>query len=113
MTSGGANESYELWIHSDPVKSATVSADDTGSVSVAVTIPAGFAVGAHELTLSKGDTAVARTALAVTAVTVDPPATEPTDPAATGATVLLLAGIALLLLLGGALTLVVIRRRRA
>ena len=78
-----AGEKYELWIHSDPAKLATVTADASGSVSVSATIPVGFAAGAHELTLEQGDTTVARTALMVTAATVDPPVTEPTDPATT------------------------------
>ncbi|WP_243400088.1 NPCBM/NEW2 domain-containing protein [Arthrobacter glacialis] len=133
-----AGESYELWIHSDPVKLATVKAGADGSASVTATIPAGFAAGAHELTLEQAGTVVARTALVVAAATVDPPVTpEPTVPATTapattapatnngsntagdaddlantGAKVLLPAGLALLLVLGGAGALAITRRRR-
>ncbi|MET4003633.1 alpha-glucosidase [Arthrobacter sp. UYCu511] len=72
---------YELWLHSEPVKLATVKGAGTGAASVKVTIPAGFEVGAHELTLEIEGTVLARTAIMVTAATVDPPVTEPTDPA--------------------------------
>ncbi|MEO8223128.1 MAG: hypothetical protein ABI563_20385, partial [Specibacter sp.] len=137
-----AGESYELWIHSEPVKLATATAAADGTVSITATIPAGFAAGAHELTLEQEGTVLARTALVVTAATVvDPTPTTPATPkptaqatgaattapanngsntagdadglASTGAKVMLPAGIALLLVLGGGVALVVTRRRRA
>ncbi|MDJ0312089.1 NPCBM/NEW2 domain-containing protein [Arthrobacter sp. H35-D1] len=76
-------ESYELWIHSDPVKLATVKAGVDGTASVKATIPAAFAAGAHELTLEREGSVVARTAIVVTAATVDPPVTETPDPTET------------------------------
>ena len=120
-----AGEAYELWIHSKPVQLAAVKAAADGTVSVKVRIPADFAAGAHELTLEQVGTVVARTAIAVTAATVDPPAGNGNnnagsnnadtndDLASTGAKVMLPAGIALLLVLGGGVALVITRRRRA
>ncbi|MEO6529936.1 MAG: NPCBM/NEW2 domain-containing protein [Specibacter sp.] len=128
-----AGESYELWIHSEPVKLATVKAGSDGTVSVTATIPAALAAGAHELTLERDGVVLARTAVVVTAATLDPPVTpKPTTPgttapsatngsntansgdglASTGAQVLLPAALALLLVLGGAGALVITRRRR-
>ncbi|MFQ4148098.1 NPCBM/NEW2 domain-containing protein [Arthrobacter sp. LAPM80] len=135
-----AGTSYELWIRSAPAKIATVKAGDDGSFSVTATIPAGFAAGAHELTLETDGAVAARTAIMVTAATVEPPVTEtpspgntaspkPTTPAgntnnagsnsnsgdglaSTGAKVMLPAGIALLLVLGGAGAVIITRRRR-
>ncbi|MEV8146025.1 NPCBM/NEW2 domain-containing protein [Specibacter sp. NPDC078709] len=76
-----AGESYELWIHSEPAKLATVKAGADGAISVKAAIPAGFAAGAHELTLEQNGEVAARTAIVVTAGTVDPPVTDkPTDP---------------------------------
>ncbi|MDO5753651.1 NPCBM/NEW2 domain-containing protein [Arthrobacter sp.] len=137
-----AGESYELWIHSAPVKLAVVKAGEDGTASVKVSVPAGFAAGAHELRLESGGSVVARTAMVVTAATVDPPVNETSKPsssagnnnnagnngsnnagssnagqgndlASTGAKVMLPAGIALLLVLGGGVALVITRRRRA
>ncbi|MHA7304407.1 LPXTG cell wall anchor domain-containing protein [Arthrobacter sp. TMN-49] len=130
-----AGESYELWIHSEPVKLATVKTSANGTVSVTATIPGALAAGAHELTLQLAGTVVARTALVVTAAAVDPTPTIPAtatptastpanstggnnagdadDLANTGAKALLPAALALLLVLGGAGALVVTRRRRA
>ncbi|MFQ4148097.1 NPCBM/NEW2 domain-containing protein [Arthrobacter sp. LAPM80] len=135
-----AGTSYELWIRSAPAKIATVKAGDDGSFSVTATIPAGFAAGAHDLTLETDGAVAARTAIMVTAATVEPPVTEtpnpgntaspkPTTPAgstnnagsnsnsgdglaSTGAKVMLPAGIALLLVLGGAGAVIITRRRR-
>jgi alpha-glucosidase len=83
-----AGESYELWIHSEPVKLASATAGTNGSVALTATIPAGFAPGAHTLTLEQDGTVVASTAVAITAATVDPPVTgnptptvKPTVPA--------------------------------
>jgi len=123
-----AGESYELWIHSDPIKLATATAATDGSLTVAAEVPTGLAAGAHELTLEQNGVVVARTAVVVTAAGVAPPVAGATDPpanpaadsasakgglATTGANVLLPAGLALLLVLGGAGALVVTRRRRA
>ncbi|MGO2541623.1 MAG: NPCBM/NEW2 domain-containing protein [Specibacter sp.] len=75
-----AGESYELWIHSEPVKLATVKAADDGSATLTAVIPAAFAAGAHELTLEQDGAVVARTAIVITAATLDPPVTETPDP---------------------------------
>ncbi|MHA7270871.1 NPCBM/NEW2 domain-containing protein [Arthrobacter sp. HLT1-20] len=132
-----AGESYELWIHSEPIKLATGKAGANGTLTLTATIPAALAAGAHELTLEQGGTVLARTAVVVTAAAIGPkptaPATsKPTTPATTapagngsntgsnnsgdlantGAKVLLPAALALLLVLGGAGALVVTRRRR-
>lgn len=76
-------ESYELWIHSDPVKLTTVKAGEDGTASATATVPVAFAAGAHELTLEREGSVVARTAIVVTAAIIDPPATETPDPSET------------------------------
>lgn len=126
-----AGASYELWIHSEPVKLATAKAAADGTVTLTGTIPANLAAGAHELTLEQDGTVLARSAVVVAAAGTNPPATgtpAPSQPAgnggsntagngdglaSTGAKVMLPAGIALLLVLGGAGAMVVTRRRRA
>lgn len=75
-----AGETYELWIHSEPAKLATVKAADDGSATLTAVIPAAFTAGAHELTLEQDGAVVARTAIVITAATVDPPVTETPDP---------------------------------
>lgn len=76
-----AGASYELWIHSEPLKLATVAASSAGTVSVTATLPAGFPVGVHQLQLVLNGTVVASSATTVSAASVTPPTTQPTDPA--------------------------------
>lgn len=103
-----AGEQVEIWLHSDPVLLAVVTAGPTGAVTATVTIPSTVPAGQHTLVL-RGRTsgATATVALTVTAVAAD----GETRLASTGSDVAIPLGAALLLgATGGALLLT--RRRR-
>lgn len=63
-----AGESVQVWLHSDPVLLATVTADASGVLQATVTIPASAAPGAHEIVVtgltSNGSASAALTVLA-------------------------------------------------
>ncbi len=69
-----AGESYELWIHSEPVKLAEVKSAANGTVTLKGTIPANLAAGAHELTLEQDGTVLARSAVVIPVTPAGPPA---------------------------------------
>jgi len=112
-----AGESVEIWLHSTPVKLATLVAGASGAISSTVTIPAATPVGAHTLVVTGlGSGATGSAALSVTA------AAEDSDPAAdgtatglasTGSSVTLLPFVLALIAALAGIGLLVLRRRRA
>lgn len=50
-----ADAGVEIWLHSDPVKLATVTTSDTGSFDQSVTIPKDATTGAHKIVVKYGD----------------------------------------------------------
>ena len=60
-------EQAQVWLHSDPVLLATVTATDTGDLSVSVRIPAGTPVGTHTIELVAASGATGEAAITVTA----------------------------------------------
>ncbi|MFP3466543.1 lamin tail domain-containing protein [Leifsonia sp. SIMBA_070] len=110
-----AGEKVEIWLHSDPVLLAVVTAGPTGGVTATVRIPSGTPAGAHTLVLL-GQTSGATATVGLTvAATASAAATNggPAGLAATGSDVTVPLGAALLLAAaGGALLLARGVRRR-
>jgi LPXTG-motif cell wall-anchored protein len=87
LTSSGwaPNASLTGTLNSTPVSLGTFVADASGNVSQTITVPAGFAVGAHTVTLTGAVTGVATAVTAsvpITVVAADA-ATTPTTAAST------------------------------
>ncbi|MFZ4840842.1 HtaA domain-containing protein [Mycetocola saprophilus] len=108
-----AGETVEIWLHSTPVRLATVTADARGLVEATVTIPATTPPGAHTLKL-EGTTARGEVPVTVSAALstgdVAPVSAGPGQLSQTGANIagVLIAGSVLLLLGLG----FVLKRRR-
>ncbi|WP_431837992.1 hypothetical protein [Cellulomonas sp. Y8] len=90
-----AGEDVEVWIHSEPVLLATVSASADGAVATTVTVPASIPAGAHRIELRgvtsgvsvwQDVTVTAAPAAVVPAAPADPAVVEPAAAAAAGAT---------------------------
>ena len=101
----GPDETVQIWLHSTPVKLATVTADANGSIRQTVTIPSGTDIGAHKIEARGATSGSVYAALTVT----DGLAVTGFDSTSIGAV-----GVgASVLLLGGVVSLLVARRRRA
>ena len=97
-------ESAAVWIHSTPVKLATVDVTDAGSFSATVTVPADTTPGMHRIELRTAASGTISARLLVTAAADG-------NLASTGAQILLPLTAALLVLSLGAV-LVIVRRRK-
>ncbi|MFT4306248.1 MAG: Ig-like domain-containing protein [Microbacterium sp.] len=108
-----AGESYEIWLHSDPVQLATGVAGADGTYSLTVTIPSSTEAGAHQVELLPATSTAVYADLTVTAASTTSTSTSTSSLATTGSD-FPAGGVALgalvLLLLGAAI--VAVRRLR-
>jgi len=102
----GANELAAVWLHSTPVKLASVEAAANGRLSATVTIPADTTPGVHRVELRTAASGTVSARLVVTAA-------SNTDLASTGANVALPLAAGLLVASLGAVLLIARRRRTA
>lgn len=109
----GSKVSFTL--HSTPVLLGTATADAKGVATLAVTLPADVAAGAHSIVVDgvgvDGKPRQLSIALTITAAATTPAAED--DLANTGANNTALGGAAVLLLLAGTAVFVLNRRRKA
>ncbi|WP_223691378.1 beta strand repeat-containing protein [Leifsonia poae] len=106
-----AGETVEIWMHSDPVLLATVTAAADGSFRTQITVPAQLAVGAHRLELRGADSGSVWADVTVTAAANAAPASGG-GLADTGSRPAPWVGLALLVILGGVAVVVSARTRR-
>ncbi|MGO4592504.1 lamin tail domain-containing protein [Leifsonia sp. 2TAF2] len=95
-TGFAAGEQVEIWLHSDPVLLAVVTAGPTGAVTATVTIPSTVPAGAHALVLL-GRTSGATVTVALTVTAIAAANGETAGLASTGSDVTVPLGAALLL----------------
>ncbi|MFT4212463.1 MAG: Ig-like domain-containing protein [Microbacterium sp.] len=104
------NESYEIWLHSDPVQLATGTADSDGTFSLTVTIPSSTTTGSHQIELRPATSTAVYADLTVTAAASSSSSLASTGSDFPAAPVAFLS--ALLLLLGGSAVVAARRRLR-